>query len=56
MKIKFYYGRDRQWHIRISGKNNRILLDAGGYNTKRNAQITVKKVIAALSSGNYKVS
>lgn len=54
MKIKIYYGKDRQWHIRISGKNNRIILDASGYNSKRNARTSLNKVAQALITGNYR--
>lgn len=55
MKIKIYYGKDRQWHVRISGKNNRKLLDAGGYNSKRNAFKTIKTVAKAFLTENWKV-
>lgn len=55
MKIKVYFGKDRQWHIRVSGKNNRILLDAAGYNSKRNAQQSLKKVIAYIVAGHYRI-
>jgi uncharacterized protein YegP (UPF0339 family) len=53
MKIKIYKGKDGDWHIRISGRNNRILLDAAGYNTKRNALKSMKAVLAYATAGNY---
>jgi uncharacterized protein YegP (UPF0339 family) len=56
MKIKIFLGKDRDWHVRISGKNNRVLLDAAGYNTKRNALASVKAVLAYAAAGNYKIA
>jgi len=55
MKVKIYFGKDRQWHIRISGRNNRILLDAAGYNTKRNAMKTLKAVLRYAAKGDVKI-
>lgn len=55
MKIKIYKGKDGDWHIRISGKNNRVLLDAAGYNSKRNAQVAIKTVIKYVQDSNYTI-
>lgn len=54
MKIKIYYGKDKQWHIRLSGKNNRIIMDAGGYNTKRYAQKAWATVVRNVKADNVR--
>lgn len=55
MLIRIFKAKDGDWHVRISGKNNRVLLDAAGYNTKRNASVAVKLVVAYILSGNYTI-
>lgn len=49
MKVRFYKGKDGQW-------NNRILLDAGGYNTKRNAVNSLKAVLKYAVAGDFKIA
>lgn len=55
MKIKIYFGKDQQWHIRISGRNNRVLLDAAGYNSHRNALASLKAVLGYTLAGDWKI-
>lgn len=55
MKILVYKAKDGDWHIRVSGKNNRVLLDASGYNTKRNALVAIKTVLKYAVAGNYTI-
>lgn len=55
MKIKIYKGADGDWHIRISGRNNRKLLDASGYNTRKIALASLRAVIKNFKSDNYSI-
>ena len=55
MKIVIYRAKDGDWHIRISGKNNRVMFDAAGYNTRQNAVVTVATMLKYASEGNYSV-
>lgn len=55
MKIRIYKNKTGNWSIRISGRNNRILLDAAGYNTKRNALRSLTAVLSYAAAGTYSI-
>lgn len=56
MKIKIYRIKPGNWAIRISGRNNRVLLDAAGYNSKRNAVKSLRAVLSYAAAENYKIA
>lgn len=55
MKIRIYKGKDGDWHIKISGKNNRIYADMAGYNTRKIALASIKAVLKYAACGNYTI-
>lgn len=55
MKIRIYKGADGDWHIKVSGKNNRIILEAAGYNTRKIALASIKAVLKYAVAGNYTI-